>query len=88
MFVTVHIGTLEFLKFINQAVRMKLKKTKKMTGEKTNKRTRGYRLKPETHKLIVKIQKMLKSDQDAAIAGACRIFYAELQKNNLMKSGK
>lgn len=60
-------------------------KAKKMTNKKTSKRTRGYRLKPETHQLIVKIQKMLKSDQDMAIAGACSMFYAELQKNGSAK---
>jgi hypothetical protein len=60
-------------------------KAKKMTNQISNKRTRGYRLKPETHRLIVKIQKMLKSDQDMAIAGACSMFYAELQKNGSAK---
>lgn len=47
---------------------------------KTKKRTRGYRLKPATHKLIVKIQKLLKSDQDTVIAEACKLFYSELFK--------
>jgi hypothetical protein len=50
-------------------------------AEKIGKRTRGYRLKPATHALIVKIQKLLKSDQDAAIGGACIMFFAELKKN-------
>ena len=58
-------------------------KAKKMTNGKTNKRTRGYRLKPSTHKLIVKILKILKADQDMAIAGACCMFYAELRKNGV-----
>ena len=56
-------------------------KAKKMSNNKSNKKTRGYRLKPETHKLISKIQKMLNSDQDEAIAGACYMYYAELKKN-------
>ena len=60
-------------------------KAKKMTNQITSKRTRGYRLKPATHQLIVKIQKALKSDQDEAIAGACSMFYAELQKNGSAK---
>ena len=52
---------------------------------KTQKRTRGYRLKPATHQLIVKIQKMLKSDQDMAISSACSMYYAELSKNGRSK---
>jgi hypothetical protein len=51
-----------------------------MSNTKSNKRTRGYRLKPGTHKLISKIQKLLNSDQDEAIATACSTFYDELQK--------
>ena len=58
---------------------MKLK-PKKMTNEKAIKKARGYRLKPETHRLIVKIQKMLQSDQDAAIAGACSMYFDVLLK--------
>jgi hypothetical protein len=53
-------------------------KAKKMLNRKSNKKTRGYRLKPETHKLIGKIQELLNSDQDEATA--CRTFYLELQK--------
>ncbi len=60
------------------------KKKGKITG-KSKKKTRGYRLKPETHKLIGKIQKILKSDQDEAIAGACNLFYTELIKNIQVK---
>jgi len=62
---------------------MKAKQIKR--DNKAQKRTRGYRLKPATHSLIVKIQKMLSSDQDEAIAGACSLFYAELKKNENVK---
>ena len=55
-------------------------KAKKMTNGKSDKRTRGYRLKPATHTLIVKIQELLQSDQDKAIAGACTMFYNEIKK--------
>lgn len=54
-------------------------------AEKNGKRTRGYRLKPSTHALIVKIQKLLKSDQDAAIASACTMLHTELKKNILTR---
>jgi len=60
-------------------------KAKKMKNEKPNKIPRGYRLKPATHQLIVKIQKLLGSDQDQAIAAACTSLYAELQKNGSAK---
>jgi hypothetical protein len=57
----------------------------KQKSVKLQKRTRGYRLKPSTHKLIVKIQKLMQSDQDEAIAGACSMFYTELKKNGGIK---
>ena len=48
---------------------------------KSGKRTRGYRLKPSTHALIIRIQELMKSDQDEAIATACTMLHAELEKN-------
>ncbi len=61
--------------------------TKKMNSAgKTGKRTRGYRLKPSTHMLIIKIQKLMRSDQDEAIAGACNMFYAEIKKMSQPKA--
>lgn len=59
-------------------------KSKQKTA-KIQKRTRGYRLKPSTHTMIVKIQKLLQSDQDEAIACACSMFYTELKKNGVTK---
>jgi len=61
---------------------MKIKPKKISVNNKSKKRTRGYRLKPSTHNLILKIQKILRSDQDTAIAGACSMFYTELKKNS------
>ncbi|RPI17250.1 MAG: hypothetical protein EHM58_10005 [Ignavibacteriae bacterium] len=63
---------------------MKIKAIQKKGKDKTQKRTRGYRLKPATHLLIVKIQKLLKSDQDEAIACACNMFYTEIKKNIIL----
>lgn len=60
--------------------RMKAKQNLKNIKDK--KRTRGYRLKPSTHNLIVKIQEFLQSDQDEAIEKSCLMFYNELQKKN------
>ena len=61
-------------------------KTKSNTGNsRSKKKTRGYRLKPATHLLIGKIQELMQSDQDEAIAGACSMFYSELQKNRAAK---
>jgi hypothetical protein len=61
---------------------------KSISNTKPNKRTRGYRLKPSTHVMILKIQKILHSDQDKVIAGACSMFLTELKKNNQAKSLK
>lgn len=61
------------------------KKTEPPVKSKEGKRTRGYRLKPSTHNLIIKIQELMNSDQDEAIAGACIMFYAELKKNGSAK---
>ena len=67
------------IKIINQANRMK-SKAKKMTSGKTVKRTRGYRLKPATHRLISKLSEMLEADQDEVISKACRKYYGEVRK--------
>lgn len=48
---------------------MRIKKAKKIS--------KGYRLKPETHRLIDKIQRMIKSDYDQTLALLC----AEYLKN-------
>ncbi|KXK42809.1 MAG: hypothetical protein UZ05_CHB002002923 [Chlorobi bacterium OLB5] len=49
---------------------MRIKKTKKIS--------KGYRLKPETHRLIDKVQKMIKSDYDQTLSVLCN----EYLKNN------
>jgi retron-type reverse transcriptase len=40
--------------------------------------SKGYRLKPSTHNLIKKIQKLIQSTQEEAIGFACRKYYKEL----------
>jgi len=49
---------------------------------KENSRTeaiaKGYRLKPETHKLVEKLQKKINGTKDDAINRACRMFYDEI----------
>jgi len=64
---------------------MKSKAKSNSGNGKTKKKTRGYRLKPSTHLLIGKIQELMHSDQDEAIAGACSMFFTELQKNRTAK---
>ncbi len=59
--------------------------------KKINKISKGYRLKPETHNLVYKIQKAINGDQDEAIANACRMYYNELsskQPKNSLRSDK
>ncbi|MEO8512982.1 MAG: hypothetical protein ABI543_05455 [Ignavibacteria bacterium] len=60
----------------------------KSDSKKSGKKARGYRLKPSTHTLIVRIQNLLGSDQDTAIAGACNMYYSELLKNSSVKFQK
>jgi hypothetical protein len=63
--------------------------TKKLkAAEKVSKRTRGYRLKPETHMMIVKIQNLLGSDQDEVIASACTMLYNDLKNNDPKRAKK
>jgi hypothetical protein len=45
---------------------MRLKKNRKIS--------KGYRLKPETHKMISKIQKLLKTDYDDTLTLLCNEF--------------
>ncbi len=65
-----------------------ISKAKKMKDEKRNKTARGYRLKPSTHTMIAKIQNLLGSDQDEAIASACTLLYNDLKNNNPGKGKK
>lgn len=41
---------------------------------------RGYRLKPETHKLIAKIQRIMKASAEEVINTACRKHYEKLKE--------
>jgi len=57
----------------------------KPVSKRSGKNTRGYRLKPETHMMIVKIQNLLGSDQDEVIASACTKLYNELKKGSTVR---
>jgi hypothetical protein len=50
---------------------------------KSEKVAKGYRLKKSTHKLIDKLQLILKADQDAVITKACKMLYRETIKRNI-----
>ncbi len=45
------------------------------------KKSKGYRLKISTHKLIDKMQIMLRADQDKVITLACEKLYKELKNS-------
>jgi hypothetical protein len=47
-----------------------------------DKRSKGYRLKISTHKLIDKMQEMLQCSQDEVITDACKKYYREIKKIN------
>ncbi len=55
--------------------------------KKTEKISKGYRLKISTHKLIDKIQIILNADQDTVITQACRAYYKSLNKINTNRKG-
>ena len=46
--------------------------------KKVIKISKGYRLKPSTHKVIHKIQELISGDQEMAVGYACRKYYREL----------
>ena len=47
---------------------------------KSEKTAKGYRLKKTTHKLIDKLQMLMKADQDTVITKACKMLYKQLAK--------
>ena len=47
--------------------------------------SKGYRLKPETHKLIMKLSKKIKGTNDDTISWACNILYDIISKNGQKK---
>ena len=54
-------------------------------NQENRKIAKGYRLKPETHKMIRKIQNYVRGDLDYAINSACRKFLNELKQGNNKK---
>lgn len=50
-----------------------------ITGTKTKKISKGYRLKTSTHKLIDKMQTMMNANQDIVITEACKLLYEKLK---------
>lgn len=55
-----------------------------MRLEKNRKISKGYRLRPETHKKINRVQKILKSDYDDTLDLLCTLFL----KGNTSMNGK
>jgi len=53
---------------------------------KTEKISKGYRLKKSTHKLIDKIQVILKADQDTVVTKACKLLYREVTKQEKIET--
>jgi len=48
--------------------------------KKSDKTSKGYRLKITTHRLIDKMQEILQCSQDEVITSACRKYYEEIKK--------
>lgn len=57
----------------------------RITKRKSNKIPRGYRLRPSTHKLISKLQLILKYDQDEVISRAVRLYFTEVNTEMKLK---
>lgn len=49
---------------------------------KPKKISKGYRLKPETHKLIKGLQEMFDTSADTIIYKACNLYYDQIVKKN------
>jgi hypothetical protein len=49
---------------------------------KSNKVSKGYRLKPATHRLIEKVQYKFKCSKDTVISEAVKLYYKEVKKTN------
>jgi len=50
---------------------------------KPKKISKGYRLRPETHKLIKRIQNLLDTSSDSVIYKACLEYYNKIKSNTL-----
>ena len=46
---------------------------------------KGYRLKPETHKIIKRIQNLLRGDIDYTLSTVCKKFLRETKQHNKSK---
>jgi len=53
--------------------------------KKTVKISKGYRLRPETHELINRIQKILDTSSDSVINIACRDYYNKIKSERTKK---
>ena len=49
---------------------------------KTEKISKGYRLKPETHELVKKLQILLDTSSDSVINKACEEYYKKIIKKS------
>ena len=43
--------------------------------------TRGYRLRPETHRLIKQVKDYLRTSHDKILSDALKLYYIELKKS-------
>lgn len=60
--------------------KLKLKKTKSEISQ--TKVPKGYRLRPSTHKLIKRLQRLMNTSQDAIISKSVRLFAKGTKKLN------
>jgi hypothetical protein len=59
-----------------------------MTNNKKNTISKGYRLRPSTHRLIKQVQRTLHATQDKIISMAVKLFRKETEKSGKTKFTK
>lgn len=84
-----HCQTLYFKFVLNNVLRgVHSSKMVLIAKPKSKKISKGYRLRPSTHKLIDKLQIMLNADQDEVITKACKMFFDNLKRENKNNIGR
>lgn len=62
---------------------VKIYKTEKKMKSVNRKVARGYRLKPETHEILLEVKQAVKGDIDYAITAACKKFLNEIRTKKI-----
>ena len=50
--------------------------------------SKGYRLKPETHRMVAKLKSKLNSSKDEVISTACCMLFEDIRQKSIKRSSK